>query len=182
MKNIVKFLFIYIFCQVFIYTQSIPHKYICKKPHFFSNFNQLNKKINHQDHIDVTFYDISLEIDLDNENLIGNVLTQLKKLSESNDKILFNISDHLNVENVRINGSSIDFIHNNDILEIEIPLSIEEKILNIEIKYNGIPFQGNNSGITFLERFDQKLNNTLLVLTYKKKKCKKLFSSCMKGL
>ena len=160
MKNIVKFLFIYIFSQVFIYTQSIPHKYICKKPHFFSNLNQLNKKINHQEHIDVTFYDISLEIDLDNENLIGNVLTQLKKLSESNDKILFNISDYLNVEDVRINGSSIDFIHNNDILEIEIPLSIEEKILNIEIKYNGIPFQGNNSGITFLERFDQKLNNT----------------------
>ena len=71
MKNIVKFLFIYIFSQVFIYTQSIPNKYICKKPHFFSNLNQLNKKINHQEHIDVTFYDISLEIDLDNENLIS---------------------------------------------------------------------------------------------------------------
>ena len=160
MKNIVKFLFIYIFYQGFIYTQNIPHKYICKKPHFFSNLNQLNKKINHQNHIDVNFYDIYLKIDLRNKTLNGNVLTKLTKISESNDKILFDFSNHLEVEEVTINDSLIDFFHNDDILEIEIPSSLEEKNLNVEIKYNGTPFQGNNSGITFLDRFDQKLNYT----------------------
>ena len=158
MKNLLKFSIIYIFFTIFIFCQNNSHSIVCKRPHQIFRINQLNKKINHQEHIDVNFYDISLIIDLRNKVLSGNVITKLKKTSESNNKILFDLSDYLNVKEVKINNKLINFFHDNDILEIEIPSIIEENILTVEIKYDGTPFQGNNAGINFLDRFDQSLN------------------------
>ena len=158
MKKLLKLSLINLFFITCIHSQNNFHDIVCKRPNLLHKINQLNKQINHQKHIDIKFYDISLSIDLRNKVLSGNVITKLIKTSESNNKIFFDLSNYLTVEEVRVNDKLINFFHGNDILEIETPSIIENNLLTIEIKYNGIPYQGNNTGINFLDRFDQKLN------------------------
>jgi len=94
-----------------------------------------------QELIDITYYRLSLDVDIENQNISGSVLANGHVGFSQPDFIEFDFSDEMYVDSIHFEGETWDFYHVNNLLKIPAPEIIipEGYEFSIEIFYHGSP-------------------------------------------
>lgn len=93
-----------------------------------------------QQGFDVTFYDISLEIHPDKQEISGAVTAHVFALKEGVMQVEFDLVNHFEVSSVSYAGSELSFTHENHKLIVSLPqLLAEGRVMPLEISYAGAP-------------------------------------------
>lgn len=91
---------------------------------------------------DVSFYDINLEVLLEDKSLAGYTTIKLKPLIEKLDVLELDLIDNYQVDSILINGFSLDFKHQSHKiwLTLKKPLTVvQNEIITVTIYYSGQP-------------------------------------------
>ena len=105
-----------------------------------------------QNSFDVLYYDINLHMDPSTSTLTGNVLTTAKMTENNIESLDLNLISGLSVDSVLIDGTSVFYSHQNNLLTIKLDrVYSQNETVNVRVYYNGRP---NNTGYRSF-RFDQ---------------------------
>lgn len=147
MKFIFKFLLFSIFISVSIYAQ-VDSKFLCAqgKIQTFEKSQRLNAvQYPGDEAIDVTYYKLDLNVDYDEGasdvvTLEGTVTITSKAVGSIN-SVFFDLRDHFNISEVKVNGASTgSYTLANNKVEIELGTTINDgDEFTVEITYNGVP-------------------------------------------
>ncbi|TCO06080.1 DUF5018 domain-containing protein, partial [Natronoflexus pectinivorans] len=110
--------------------------------------------------IDVQFYHISIDIDINNKTIDGSVVVDFKSLINNLNQIKLNLRNVFTVTNITMDGAPVTWSHSNHILNINLnqTYSIGDEP-SVKIYYNGAPERVQSGGITKGFRFDTYGNN-----------------------
>ncbi|UCH85504.1 MAG: hypothetical protein JSW50_07395 [Candidatus Latescibacterota bacterium] len=101
---------------------------------------RVNKALVDQDNIDILHYELSLDIDPDNESIAGTVLIQARATASSVWSVVLDLYDNLNVTGVREGGSPVPFVHQDDLITVNFAPGFQfGDTLELAIDYNGQP-------------------------------------------
>lgn len=141
------FAFLYLLIVLTITAQS-TYEHICSKGKIASTV--LSKNIDRVQYpgdetIDVTYYKLDLDIDYDENasdvvTLDGTVTITSKAVGSIN-SAFFDLRDHFNISEVKVNGSSTtSFSFSNNKVEIELGATVNQgEEFTVEISYDGAP-------------------------------------------
>ncbi len=101
----------------------------------------------------ISFYKLDVQVEPDEHYIEGIVTIKAKSTHSSLDTLVFELMDYMDVEEVLVNNTSLDFIHSSN----EIVISLNEPIskgsyFEVSIDYSGMPesdhnfFSGMNTG------------------------------------
>ncbi|SKC24264.1 M1 family metallopeptidase, partial [Alkalitalea saponilacus] len=110
--------------------------------------------------IDVQFYHISIDIDIENETIDGSVVVDFKPLINNLNQIKLNLRNVFTVTNITMDGAPVTWSHSNHILNVNLnqTYSIGDEP-SVKIYYNGAPERVQSGGVTKGFRFDTHGNN-----------------------
>ena len=106
-----------------------------------------------QEKIDISYYNIELDIDFISEIIYGSVIINGVVGINQPDSLEFDLLNNLVVDTVKYNGQSVAFTHHNDLVKIPAPLVIvpEEYNFSVNIIYHGTPQHCGAGGFKFDE-------------------------------
>ena len=136
--------FVFFFITCFLFGQVKTDKPISSCGHALSATRWLGTQSSvneNQDKIDVTYYRIEFEIDMDREEINGSVLANGWIGMDQPDSIELDFSDAMVVDSVKFYNESHPFIHENNLVKIPAPEAIipEGYEFSIEVFYHGEP-------------------------------------------
>jgi aminopeptidase N len=101
---------------------------------------RVKKALVDQGTIDVLHYELSLDIDPDTETIDGTVLIEALAVVSPIQSVILDLFDNLTVTDVRENGSSVGFTHEDDLITIALGLNYQyQDTIRLAIDYNGQP-------------------------------------------
>ena len=137
---------LYLFVLVFLLSSisSAQEKsHICslaKIKHFSKLEKTLDIEYPGDQNIDVTYYKLDVVLNYTLRNIRGDITIKGKSLIDSLFKINFDLEDPLTVNSIKLNGESVVFFHQNDLINIILPLAFNrDEEFSIIINYEGTP-------------------------------------------
>ncbi len=91
---------------------------------------------------DIVFQRLNLSPDMQTDHIQGTVTTYYiaEPTTASPMTLQFDMADQLQVQSVTYHGNSLNFNHNNEILEVYLPLTAQSGVLDsLKINYAGVP-------------------------------------------
>ncbi len=96
---------------------------------------------------DVTFYDISLNIDLTQSRIQGEVVVQGTVVNNATEHIVLNLYQNMTVDSVLYQSAPLSFSHQNDVLDVSLPQPLNQGDgFALRIFYTGFPQQAGTPG------------------------------------
>ena len=93
-----------------------------------------------QKKIDINYYDISIDIDLQNSEIFGSVLVEGSVDMDQPAFIELDLSSNLTVDSVKLGDELINFLHNDNLIKIPAPIAVPEGYqFNVTVFYHGTP-------------------------------------------
>ena len=93
-----------------------------------------------QKKIDINYYDISIDIDLENSEISGTVLIEGFVGMDQPAFIELDLSSNMNVDSIKLGNELTNFIHSDDLIKIPAPFAVPEGYqFNVIIFYRGTP-------------------------------------------
>jgi aminopeptidase N len=94
---------------------------------------------------DVLHYDFDWKIDFDSRHIQGEAAVRARSLVKDLNKITLHLADNMEVTKITQDNTSLSFIHQNDLLDINLVQSYKrEQEFEVEISYHGYPQSGLN--------------------------------------
>jgi aminopeptidase N len=108
--------------------------------------------------MDVLHYDIEIDVDIDNESIIGKVSTSLNLLD--NRSLLFDLVSNMTVDSLKWNNSPVLWEHSGDSLLVTQPVPYQTGSVTIDTWYHGEPQRHGalNVGMLFRRHGDSQAN------------------------
>ena len=142
MNNIL-FLYLSMVAVANIYSQNPSDKmFQCSRTFSQKHLkNFVSTLTDNQKRIDINYYKINLEVNIQDENINGIVFIKGSVGMDQPDFFELDFSDQMEVDSVKVNENNISFEHNENLLSIPAPdIAIPEGYdFNIEVFYNGTP-------------------------------------------
>jgi len=139
--NIRKILFLF-FSSLLLGQISIDKDIYCSRNQTVARWLSGNTTVTeNQQKIDITYYNIDLEIDLVLEEIYGSVVVNGSVGLDQPDSIELDFSNDMSVDSIKFNDQAWDFLHQDNILSIPPPYSdaIDGYDFSFEIFYHGHP-------------------------------------------
>jgi len=139
--NIRKILFLF-FSSLLFGQISIDKDIYCSRNQTVARWLSGNTTVTeNQQKIDITYYNIDLEIDLVLEEIYGSVVVNGSVGLDQPDSIELDFSNDMSVDSIKFNDQAWDFLHQDNILSIPPPYSdaIDGYDFSFEIFYHGHP-------------------------------------------
>ena len=93
-----------------------------------------------QEKIDIGYYHINIEIDIENQEIVGSVLVNGSVGIEQPDSIELDLASELVVDSIVSYGETLSFVHDNDMIKVPTQPSIPEGYdFSLEVFYHGRP-------------------------------------------
>ena len=137
-----KLISIIFFLTNFVLGQKITDQnFICSQTKSLSRtFLESSTLTEDQSKIDITYYNIDIEIDFNSQQIFGSVIANGYVGMNQPDYIELDFSDEMIVDSVLLNGQIASFDHTNDLVKIPAPISIPEGYnFTCRIFYHGNP-------------------------------------------
>ena len=135
--------FLFLFQLGFILSQTLTDKPIETCGHAFSAAKWLSTEsslTDDQEKIDIIYYRINLEIDIDAQEISGSVLINGSVGMDQPDSIELDFADQMTVDSVKFSNELWTFNHENYRLKLPAPEAIPEGYeFSIEVFYHGTP-------------------------------------------
>jgi len=152
----------FIFFTITLSATEMPDfKYIVQKQHesaemkaesFDRWMENLHEDMRNMDCYDVRYYSIDIDVDFDLHYVEGSVISYLEILDNNTSMISFNFTTDLDVDEILLNSSILNFTHADDLIEIELGTSYNAgDVIEIEVQYSGYPQNRLNDGMKFQE-------------------------------
>tara|TARA_Y100001970_G_scaffold54155_1_gene68627 strand:+ start:4995 stop:6938 length:1944 start_codon:yes stop_codon:yes gene_type:complete len=125
----------------FLFSQHSTENFICKNEQVVSKWLTSQSSLTqNQEKIDITYYGISIEIDIDLQQIFASVKVNGILSSDQPDSIELDLNSQLMVDSVISNDEQISFVHQDNMIKIPSQASlVEENNFSMEIYYNGHP-------------------------------------------
>ncbi len=113
---------------------------------------------------DVSFYNIDLILNLDENSIQGKVSIEGDIVHDQTNDIILNLFDHMMVDSVKMQDLTLNFVHSNGLLTVYLhqPLNAGEQF-SLTVYYHGFPMQAVPSGYGLIFT---TYNNEKLVYSY----------------
>ena len=93
-----------------------------------------------QKKIDINYYNISIDIDIENSEILGSVLVKGSVGMDQPAFIELDLSNNLTVDSIKLGNELINFIHNDNLIKIPAPISVPEGYqFSLLVFYHGTP-------------------------------------------
>ena len=115
--------------------------------------------------IDVTYYHIDIDIDIEDESISSTVRIDFKRTEVGINEVRFNLRREFNITAVGFHAT--DFIRDQDFVILTIDESVpDDDIVSVSISYEGQPPLATGSAIAKGFRFDTNLDGAPAIATY----------------
>ena len=92
----------------------------------------------------VSYYDINIDFDIENQSLSGFVTIKAKSLIDLN-KLQIDLAENLNIEKITYKDKNLSFARDFDAVLIDFSETInKDKVFNFTVHYNGVPQSADN--------------------------------------
>ena len=92
----------------------------------------------------VSYYDINIDFDIENQSLSGFVTIKAKSLIDLN-KLQIDLAENLNIEKITYKDKNLSFTRDFDAVLIDFSETINKnKVFNFTVHYNGVPQSADN--------------------------------------
>lgn len=103
-----------------------------------------------QNDFDVKYYGIDLRLDFEADSISGSVTSEIESKIAALASVDLNLIDQLNVAMVTVDAQAASFVHNGDLLSINLPSTYSEaEQFSLTIHYSGYPSYAGSSGMAF---------------------------------
>lgn len=108
--------------------------------------------------IDVTYYKLNIKLFFDSKTLSGVVTIKAKSVVDNLSNVSLDLISIMNVQSVKMNGTSISFNRSGDLLNLILVKSLRiNESFELEISYNGTPASSGFGSFVFTNRGSDKV-------------------------
>ncbi len=114
--------------------------------------DNMQEDMRNMDCYDVRYYSIDIDVDFDLHYVEGIVTSHLEILEDNVSLVSFNFTTDLDVDNILMNTTPLNFTHADELIEIELGTSFNTgDLVELEVYYSGYPQNRLNDGMKFQE-------------------------------
>lgn len=121
-------------------------------------FSKDSRADGNQADFDVRYYGLHLNLHFETQTIDAFIEYKIKSVISGLGSITLNLRDELTVDSVKAGGSLLTFGHNNHLLSITLPATVEQsQEFDLAVYYHGTPYYDGAAGLRFSSQMGQQL-------------------------